>query len=370
MTGSNTDLASVAAEAEARYVAANPESKRRHDAAVAHMPGGNTRTVLFYSPFPVVLKGGEGCRIRGCRRPRLHRLSRRIHGRSLRSFPPGAAGGPRTRWSMTASRSAATMSTRPNWRRRCAGAFRRSSACASAIPAPRATCSRSPRRGSQPAGPAIMVFHGAYHGGVFYFGQQKSPINAPFPWIIGHYNDIDSTLALINKHAPDLGRRADRADDGRAPAASPPTQEFLQAVRSACTRLGIAADLRRGDDLAPLVGRPAEEAGRHARSHQLRQVSRRRRQLRRLRRPAPTSWSASIPRRARCRRPCRHLQQQRVLHGRGPRRPDEALHRRSRGQPHRRRRRPARAASTAWRRSTSCRMQAHGRGFHHGPAFP
>src|SRR5262245_48528979 len=63
MTGSNTDLASAAAEAEARYVAANPESKRRHEAAVQHMPGGNTRTVLFYSPFPVVLKGGEGCHI-------------------------------------------------------------------------------------------------------------------------------------------------------------------------------------------------------------------------------------------------------------------------------------------------------------------
>ena len=63
ITGSNTDLASVTAEAEARYIAANPESKRRHDAAVAHMPGGNTRTVLFYSPYPVVLKGGEGCRV-------------------------------------------------------------------------------------------------------------------------------------------------------------------------------------------------------------------------------------------------------------------------------------------------------------------
>ena len=38
--------------------------------------------------------------------------------------------------------------------------------------------------------PAIMVFHGAYHGGVFYFGQHKTEINAPFPWIYADYNDV------------------------------------------------------------------------------------------------------------------------------------------------------------------------------------
>ena len=215
MTGSNTDLASVTAEAEARYVAANPESKRRHDAAVAHMPGGNTRTVLFYSPFPA---GAE-------RRPGLpaSRTSTAMATPTISANTrPGSTAIPIrcsrrrcTRSSMTASRWAATTSTRPSWRRRCAGASRRSSGCVSAIPAPRATCSPSRRRGCIPAAPPIMVFHGAYHGGVFYFGQQKSPINAPFPWIIGHYNDIEFDAGADQQERARSGRRADRADDGR-----------------------------------------------------------------------------------------------------------------------------------------------------------
>ena len=28
------------------------------------MPGGNTRTVLHYSPFPLTITAGEGCRLR------------------------------------------------------------------------------------------------------------------------------------------------------------------------------------------------------------------------------------------------------------------------------------------------------------------
>ena len=47
----------------------------------------------------------------------------------------------------------------------------------------------------------IMVMNGSYHGGVFYFGQVKPPINAPFNWVISTYNDTEQTLSLIEKHA-------------------------------------------------------------------------------------------------------------------------------------------------------------------------
>ncbi len=59
----NTDLNSAVADAEARFVASNPKSKARAEAAKANMPGGNTRTVLHYAPYPVAFKGGEGCRL-------------------------------------------------------------------------------------------------------------------------------------------------------------------------------------------------------------------------------------------------------------------------------------------------------------------
>ncbi|KAF4991104.1 hypothetical protein FGRMN_8040 [Fusarium graminum] len=47
-------------QATARYIKCNPRSKALHDEAVKSMPGGNTRTVLHASPFPVVIKSGKG----------------------------------------------------------------------------------------------------------------------------------------------------------------------------------------------------------------------------------------------------------------------------------------------------------------------
>src|SRR5262249_13989155 len=60
----NTDLAAAVAGAEARHVAANPEKRAPHIHPTGSMPGGNTRTVLHYSPFPLTIVSGEGCRLR------------------------------------------------------------------------------------------------------------------------------------------------------------------------------------------------------------------------------------------------------------------------------------------------------------------
>ena len=56
----NADLDDAVADATARYIAANPLSQARHRKARANLPGGNTRSVLWYEPFPVTLIGGEG----------------------------------------------------------------------------------------------------------------------------------------------------------------------------------------------------------------------------------------------------------------------------------------------------------------------
>ncbi|KAM0437595.1 hypothetical protein ACHAPT_001959 [Fusarium lateritium] len=49
--------------ATARYVARNSRSKALHEEAVKSMPGGNTRTVLHASPFPIVIKSGKGYQV-------------------------------------------------------------------------------------------------------------------------------------------------------------------------------------------------------------------------------------------------------------------------------------------------------------------
>jgi hypothetical protein len=46
-------LSSALAAAQARYTIANPESLKAHNDACQDLPGGNTRTVLHSSPFPM-----------------------------------------------------------------------------------------------------------------------------------------------------------------------------------------------------------------------------------------------------------------------------------------------------------------------------
>src|SRR5450432_727136 len=58
-----SELASALAEVESHYSASHPISARRHASAAHHLPGGNTRTVLHYSPFPLTWAGGKGNRL-------------------------------------------------------------------------------------------------------------------------------------------------------------------------------------------------------------------------------------------------------------------------------------------------------------------
>ncbi|MCY3753029.1 MAG: aspartate aminotransferase family protein, partial [Alphaproteobacteria bacterium] len=57
----NFDLAAALEDAEARFAEANPTSAGLYEQACRAMPGGNTRTVLYYPPFPVSLARGDGC---------------------------------------------------------------------------------------------------------------------------------------------------------------------------------------------------------------------------------------------------------------------------------------------------------------------
>src|SRR5690606_12919704 len=50
----------------------------------------------------------------------------------------------------------------------------------------------------------IMAFPGGYHGGVLLFKDGPSRQNAPFPVVMGAYNDAERTLAAIEREAPEL----------------------------------------------------------------------------------------------------------------------------------------------------------------------
>jgi glutamate-1-semialdehyde 2,1-aminomutase len=83
----------------------------------------------------------------------------------------------------------------------------------------------------------VLVFDGAYHGGVLSFGK-ANPLNAPFPFTLGQYNDLEGTRALIRAQADDLAAILiePMMGSGGAIAAEP---EFLAMLREEATRAGI-----------------------------------------------------------------------------------------------------------------------------------
>ena len=97
----NTDLDTALADARERYTAARPKSAAAHERAKAVMPGGNTRSTLFYSPFPTAMAGGQGCHLTDIDGHDYLDLCGGIHRRAVRPFRPahhrGPAGGDRAR---------------------------------------------------------------------------------------------------------------------------------------------------------------------------------------------------------------------------------------------------------------------------------
>lgn len=59
-TAADESLKRALTAAQSRFVEAHPKSKEQHDIAVSHLPGGNTRTLLHTSPFPLTMKCGKG----------------------------------------------------------------------------------------------------------------------------------------------------------------------------------------------------------------------------------------------------------------------------------------------------------------------
>ena len=59
----NITIDSALAEAEQDYIAANPESAAKWRTACESLPGGNTRSVLFFTPFPLVMARAEGAHL-------------------------------------------------------------------------------------------------------------------------------------------------------------------------------------------------------------------------------------------------------------------------------------------------------------------
>ena len=233
----NADLANALADAEAGYTAANPNSRALAEKAARSMPGGNTRTVLHYTPCPLALAGGEGCRVTDidghAYTDYLGEYTAGLYGHSdprliaaiRQALDEGVTlGGPNRYEADLAALICARIPSIERLRFCNSG----TEANLFAMSAARAFTGRTHLRG----------FEGGYHGGVFYFGQPKGAINAPFPWVVASYNDTEGTLALIEQHRDELAAVVIEPMLGGG-GCIPAETSFLRAIREACTRHGI-----------------------------------------------------------------------------------------------------------------------------------
>ncbi len=187
------------AAARRRYAEANPRSRAARDHAAAWLPGGNTRSVLHHEPFPLTIRSGAGAYVTD--------LDGHVYLDCVGEFSAGLYGHsePAIHEAVAAAMAEGITLGGPNrWEARLAQAvcerfatIERLRFCNSgteanllALVTARAVTGRD----------KVVVFDGAYHGGVLTFAGGGSPMNAPFPWVVLPYNDPE-TLAATLAHA-------------------------------------------------------------------------------------------------------------------------------------------------------------------------
>jgi len=79
---------------------------------------------------------------------------------------------------------------------------------------------------------------GGYHGGTLYFTAGPSVVNAPFECVLGHYNKVEETRALIAQNAGKLAAVILEPMLGGG-GCLPATQDFLTMLREECTARNI-----------------------------------------------------------------------------------------------------------------------------------
>jgi glutamate-1-semialdehyde 2,1-aminomutase len=232
----NIDIAAALAEAQELYRAANSKSLAQYNEACAALPGGNTRSAIFVEPFPLTMARGEGSR--------LWDLDGHEYIDFLSEFTAGLFG-----HSHPAIRRAIDQALDSGWNFGAHGAAEARFAAAICVRFPSIELVRFTNSGTEANLMAvaaaraitgrgkILVFAGGYHGGVFYFRGKGSAVNAPFDFLIGEYNDVAGTRALVEPYRGDLAAVLVEPMLGGS-GCIPASRDFLAELRALASETG------------------------------------------------------------------------------------------------------------------------------------
>jgi glutamate-1-semialdehyde 2,1-aminomutase len=228
----NADIDAALNDAKEAYVTSAPASLARYVEATTVMPGGNTRTVLHYAPFPLAMTRAAGCRMWDADGREfidfLGEYTAGLYGHSHpviraaldRALDNGISFGASN---MTEARFARAVCDRFGLQR---VRFTNSGTEANLLAM---SLGRIFTRRQK-----ILVFNGGYHGAVFGFSGGGSPINVPFDYVVAPYNDIERTKALITDELALVILEPMIGSGGCIPASA----DFLSMLRQETTRVG------------------------------------------------------------------------------------------------------------------------------------
>jgi glutamate-1-semialdehyde 2,1-aminomutase len=224
------------ADAVELYVAKRPKTAAWHERARAVLPGGNTRSILFTQPFPIRIEASEGCRITDVDGftyvDYVGEYSAGIYGHSHPAI-------------MAAVQSALAMGI--NIGAHHVGEIALAEAVTQRFYLDRVRFTNSGTEANMMAlalaknytgRSMIMPMLGGYHGGTLMFSYGASAVNAPFETVLGFYNDVERTRALIAQYADRLAAVIVEPMLG-AGGSIGATPAFLSMLREECTRHGI-----------------------------------------------------------------------------------------------------------------------------------
>jgi glutamate-1-semialdehyde 2,1-aminomutase len=186
------------ADARERYAEANPLSRDADREAEAYLPGGNTRTVLHYEPFPLTMVSGDGAEmvdldghryvdfvgeysagLFGHKEPVINAA---IH----EALDRGVAMGAPTEYERKLARLICERFPSVDRVRFCNSG---TEANIWALTTARKLTGRT----------TFMAFDGAYHGGVLKFPGGHCSLNVPFDFVLSEYNDSEAAAELIRQ---------------------------------------------------------------------------------------------------------------------------------------------------------------------------
>jgi glutamate-1-semialdehyde 2,1-aminomutase len=234
-TVSNSALLEEMKRLHAEYEYQNPLSLEAHRRAASVLPGGNTRTVLHFRPFPLTMKSGKGSDVWD--------IDGHHYVDFVGEFSAGLYGHsePVIRDAITEALETGIVMAAPTERE---------------VELAELVCSRFPsieklrfcNSGTEANILALMaatsftgrkkilVFEGAYHGGVLAFSTPPNPLNIPLDVVFAPYNDIERAREVIHEHRENLAAVIVEPILGAA-GNLPADAAFLRALRAATTEI-------------------------------------------------------------------------------------------------------------------------------------